>query len=309
MFLFYYTALDFFLAMVYNAIKLTFCAFCGEYIMKVYNAGFNYRHTNDFKIERKNGSGDYLLLVVKSDAYFYTDGVNIRCIPDSVIIFSKGSPQIYGAVDNNYINDWIHFDLTEQEHKKISDLGIPFDTLLHVGSAITYSSFIKQIFNEKYSQNMHKDSSMQMYFELLIYKLSEALSQKKGHEHPLYHEFEALRNDIYLNPAKERNIDIISKQLGFSRSYVQHLYKSFFGVSLVNDITSSKIEYAKALLSATNMRIKSISAQCGYSNELHFMRVFKASLGITPSKYRNSFSVSKKEMINSYSDHRSLLEK
>ncbi|HCL04174.1 MAG TPA: AraC family transcriptional regulator, partial [Lachnoclostridium phytofermentans] len=49
--------------------------------------------------------------------------------------------------------------------------------------------------------------------------------------------------------------------------------------------------YAKDLLSKTNMPIKEVANECGYKNEVHFMRQFKSIVGVTPSEYRkNSFS-------------------
>ena len=36
------------------------------------------------------------------------------------------------------------------------------------------------------------------------------------------------------------------------------------------------------------MRIIEISQQVGYDNEKHFMKTFKASVGVSPSEYRKN---------------------
>ena len=94
------------------------------------------------------------------------------------------------------------------------------------------------------------------------------------------------------------SIDKICKSLNLSRSYVQHMYKTFFGESVMSDITSSRIEYAKYLLSGTNMTVSAISQACGYDNDVHFMRIFKKTTSLTPTQFRIQIHVEKSEIEN-----------
>ena len=48
------------------------------------------------------------------------------------------------------------------------------------------------------------------------------------------------------------------------------------------------MEEAKRLLEETDLRIIEISAKIGYDNEKHFMKLFKASCGVSPSEYRKN---------------------
>ena len=96
-----------------------------------------------------------------------------------------------------------------------------------------------------------------------------------------------MRNEIQLAPQNEWNIDWISQKIQMSRSYIQHLYKRFFGMSITEDIQNSRMEYAKYLLSSTNEKISSIAKSCGYENDVHFMRLFKKQTAMTPSEFRS----------------------
>ncbi len=176
-------------------------------------------------------------------------------------------------------------------------LDISFDCILPITNSTVISSLIKSMFNEIYSQNIYKENSLASYFKHSVYKISEEIKLpdiKK--ENQYYRELSSLRNEIYLNPEKDWSIENICKRTNLSRSYIQHMYKSFFGESITSDITNSRMEYAKFLLSGTDMTINSISRLCGYNNDVHFMRQFKKLIGVTPSQYKKHIHITKEEL-------------
>ena len=57
--------------------------------MRLHKAGLSHRHANDFSICRPHGSGDWLLLVIKSPARFTVGGQECDVEPYSVILYPK----------------------------------------------------------------------------------------------------------------------------------------------------------------------------------------------------------------------------
>lgn len=268
--------------------------------MIIVNAGCNYRHPHDFCINRPHGSGDYILLILKTAAYFVFPYGRVVAPPHAVVIFKKGTPQLYGAVSDEYVNDWIHFDITAEEEAVIQTLGIPMDTVLPLQDTTVLSGFIKDIFCEKYSQNVYKEESMQLYFDLLMRKLAEQIRVSAAQkEQPYWEELHRLRNEILLAPQRDWNVNAICRSLNLSRSYVQHLYKNLFGTSVMADVLHGRMEYAKYLLSSTDFTVYNIASMCGYANDTHFMRLFKKTVGVTPSAYRETYRVSRWEVASS----------
>lgn len=264
--------------------------------MKIANVGYNYCHAPGFCVDRPYGSGDHLLLIIKSEAFFWLRGEKVIVPPNSVIIFKKGTTQLYGAVSCEYVNDWIHFDIDEQDEQFFSDLGISFDTVIPLYNVTELVGFIKHMYFELYSQNLRKKATMQKYFELLLLKLSENIHQQNiEHDHPYYHSFCTLRNKIQLAPQKAWSIDEIRKTVHLSRSYVQHLYKLFFNTSIISDVQKYRMEHAKYLLVATDTTVSAIAQDCGYDSDVHFMRIFKKVTGMTPTEFRSSFHISLNE--------------
>lgn len=255
--------------------------------MNIHEVGYHHRQASNYRINRPNGSGNYVLSVIKSAAYFVLGGKLAMTPPNTIILYKKGTPQILGAVDSKYLDDWVHFELDDDEYLIIEQLGIPFDTPLSFDDTTVFSDLIKSIATERYSQNPHKESSMEMYLRLLLNKISEKLSlPASNHDNQYYERFAALRNEIYLKPQYNWNIDAVAKKLSLSRSYIQHLYRYFFGDTVIADITKSRIAYAKYLLESADTTVSAISKMCGYQNSEHFMRVFKKEVGITPSEFR-----------------------
>lgn len=282
--------------------------------MKIVNVGYHFIHPANFVINRPHGSGDYVLLIVRTEAYFILAGKKQVTPPNSIIFFKVGTPQLYGAVGEKFANDWLHIEMSESEEKEIAALGIPFDTVLSFDSVTLFSEMIKSIFCERYSQNRYKEDSMKLYFDLMMRKIAEKLHDPNQQtENAFYGALCDLQNAIHLKPQKNWTIDEICREMNISRSYLQHLYKACFGVSITTDIQYSRMEYAKHLLSSTDLTVYNVSIACGYPNDVHFMRVFKKMTGVTPSQYRKEYGILPTEVeagkrMNPFSKKKSLSE-
>lgn len=255
--------------------------------MKINNIGYNHSHDADFQISRPDGSGDYLLLILKTPAVFTLENTDVTTQANAFILYQKGTPQFYRALGSSFTNDWLHFDMTSEELVSFKAYQIPFDTLIPVKNIHELSMFIKNISYERYSSNFYREDSMAFYLKLLFMKLSEKLRTHSDETISTYYErMSILRSQIYNMPYSDWNIPGMAHQLAISKSYFQHMYKQIFGTSAMDDVIQSRIQHAKYLLSTTTLSIKEIGALCGYKNETHFMRQFKTCEGITPSRYR-----------------------
>ena len=258
--------------------------------MKLNNAGYGFTHPKGFMINRPHGSGDFIFLLIRSEAYAVLHGKRQRISPGSVIVLREGTPQLYGSDVSEFINDWIHFSPTTDEELGFSELGISTDTPYPIPEPHTLSQIIKGICYERYSENPRREETILLYIKLLFIKLSEQISLDKSKKAtPYLAKLRELRSFIYTSPSEPMDVDRAAARLSLSRSYFQHLYKATFGVGFIADLRSARLEHAKYLLRADRgSTVASVAAACGYSSELHFMRLFKDQLGLTPTEYRNS---------------------
>lgn len=259
--------------------------------MQINKAGYNFRHPAGFMIDRPHGSGDYLLLLFKSPAFAVLHGRRERLAPGSALLYQKGTAQLYGGrPGGEFVNDWVHFEIEDTTaFAAFAALGIPADTPLVLRDADEISAALRDLVSERHAQSKHREESSVCRLWLLLYKIADQISGKDpAREHPLYSRFCALRGEIRAEPQREWRIDEICKDLMFSRSRVQHLYKQFFGRSISEEIRRGRMEYARYLLSTTDLPVGQIARACGYESDVHFMRLFKETLGVTPTAYRRT---------------------
>lgn len=255
--------------------------------MRIFDMGINNKYDNTFKIERPTWTRDYLFLYLKTSAIFIINGEKVIAPKNSVIIYHVGSPQFYYANEHIYNDSFIHFFIDE-DYSFITDLKIPFDTIIELPNLKAIPNLIRDIYTEYISIDKNKDMSIDLLLKLMFLKISNYIDDKNDINkfNKYYDILTALRTEIYLHPNKVWNIPYLAKKVNLSPSYFQYLYKKSFGCSCINDVINSRITYAKYNLSMTSYTIKEIGVLCGYNNEEFFLRQFKKSTGYTPSEYR-----------------------
>lgn len=256
--------------------------------MVLNNVGYDHCHDSDFFIDRPNGSGDYLLLILKTDAVFTLDGRDIRVPKKSFFLYPPGMPQYYRCIpQQTFSNDWMHFLLSKSEETHLRELGIPLAKPVSLPYTEFFSFCIKAIADENSAGHLHQADSIQHYFWLMCNKVSEVLQNhgsaagSTGYELLL-----TVRNQMYANPFWEWSVEWGSHQTRMSRSAFQHNYKEQFGVSFIQDLITARISYAKMLLRSTTLSVQEVGMQCGYKNYEHFARQFKKFCGVAPGQFR-----------------------
>ena len=79
-------------------------------MIHVHGIAHQFRNPSGFVVERMEGSGDYLLLFLRSAAEFDPCTGYVPVSEGHYILFRKDCPQKYRKLEGMYINDWMHFD-------------------------------------------------------------------------------------------------------------------------------------------------------------------------------------------------------
>lgn len=256
--------------------------------MKIINVGYNHCHDSDFYIDRPEGSGDNLLILLKTDAVFNIDGKDIKIPENSFFMYKKGRPQRYRCVYQSvFANDWVHFEFEGDEEKEFFNLGLDYETPVLVEDINFLSFCIKMMASENYSDNVNRHQSIYHYMFLIFSKVGEYAVKKPESRNDSYYEMiSTVRNKIYSRPYEHRTAESSAHEVRMSVSNFQHLYKKYFGVTLFQDIIRSRTEYACMLLKSTNLSAVEVAQKSGYNHYAHFVRQFKQTMGISPSEFR-----------------------
>ena len=256
--------------------------------------GYNYTHEEDFKMDRPEGPGAWLFLLVKSNAIFYINGKRNLVKKNSYVLLQPKTPCLYQGANENYEDDWFFFNMTDEEKSELLEKGLVFDTPVFLGNIEEISSLIHQISYNHFSADIYHEEIKILLTSVLFLKTAQQAKLKiiqspdvlaSKNDRLTY-----LRTRLFEEPALFSGIDEMADFMNLSRSGFQHLYSHTFGVSVIHDVIKGRIEKAKSLLSQTNFSITEISTKCGYKSEFHFMRQFKKETGLTPTEFRRSSS-------------------
>lgn len=95
------------------------------------------------------------------------------------------------------------------------------------------------------------------------------------------------RSDLSLND--------VAETIHVNPAYFSTCFKKYTGYSFVDYLTKLRIEEAKRCLGDTHRRISTIAEEIGFRDAKYFAKIFKKSVGVTPSEYRDLLYEIRKE--------------
>lgn len=96
-------------------------------------------------------------------------------------------------------------------------------------------------------------------------------------------------NFVDLNYANDCSLNNLSRETGFSYSYLSRYFKKTVGISFCEYVNSYKINKACYLLTNSDNSILQCAMDSGYSSLRSFNRNFVSHLSITPGEYRKIY--------------------
>ncbi len=86
---------------------------------------------------------------------------------------------------------------------------------------------------------------------------------------------------------KELSTSGIATRIGCSPDYLGRIYRSTYGISIVEAIHRRRIQRARHLLTMRELSIDEVAHECGFLDSNYFRRIFKRSEGMTPLHFQS----------------------
>lgn len=83
------------------------------------------------------------------------------------------------------------------------------------------------------------------------------------------------------------SLEYVASKLFLTPNYLGTVFKESVGCSFRNYLKALRMRYARDLLVTTNLTVKEIAEECGFSSTEYFTNVFKQAVNISPTAYRN----------------------
>lgn len=127
--------------------------------------------------------------------------------------------------------------------------------------------------------------------ELLIFILrgeASAGSEFPAEQGAKHRKVSEVADYICANFAEITSLDSLSDRFYISKYYLCRIFKEVTGMTITQYINANRLKRAEKLLRESSDSVIQIAAFSGFGNVTYFDRVFRESLGVSPSQYRKS---------------------
>ncbi len=200
---------------------------------------------------------------------------------DAQVSFAAFSSQFLENI--NYIKIISNLLMTIIENPTIS---------LSEKTASVYKDFFALLVKAEADPDTSLDTSLPAVLDVIIRNISSQYQKYGDWKEPamtrdreIAREFTQL---VWKHYAKEHSASFYAEQLRITLPHFCYVIRKSTGLTALDIIANVIIMDAKAQLKSTNLPIKEIASNLGYSNAAFFDKYFKRYVGMSPMEYRNS---------------------
>jgi AraC-like DNA-binding protein len=104
--------------------------------------------------------------------------------------------------------------------------------------------------------------------------------------HPVYAKIAAAVKHLHQNYTQTIAMADLVKLTGLSVAQLERNFHKIFSLTPRQMMVKIRLDAASSLLAESQLSITDIAVACGYQDHSAFSRIFKATVGMTPSEYR-----------------------
>lgn len=186
--------------------------------------------------------------------------------------------------------------LHNEKHKGISSLYVVgFETDINIGfyfskrDSVEINNLIVKIINEQKNAKLGYEELIEIYLKQILIFIDRQKNTKTTKT-----KSEAISKVVsYLDEyfLMKINLDELAKDIGYCPDRFRIIFKKEVGINPKKYIINKKTDYAKKLLTETNLTIDEIANKLGFSFCSRFSTFFKENVGQSPLDYRRQNTI------------------
>lgn len=245
--------------------------------------------------ERPDGAEEPVLIICMSGAgWFRAEGYAGRLGSGQTLLLPRGAPHVYGADSSDpWSIYWVHFDGHDADHyvRHVTDTHRPCVIKVSREMAQRLEMHFRDIFQR--FRRGYAPRALLMAAHILREGLGRLFFDNPkfvpGRHRRVRSELESVVDFMVQSPSAMHSLSDLARRASLSVPHFSVLFRRQYGRSPMGYLTHLRIRESCRLLDSTDYRIKEIAPRVGFSDPLHFSRVFRRVMGCSPRQYRQAF--------------------
>jgi AraC-like DNA-binding protein len=222
----------------------------------------------------------YLMYVLKGNLYDINQKHKTSCSTGHLLLHNWDEPHFNEKHSSDSRGFHIEFERSWFKKKQL-DIG------LWEGSQLIKNPKSHHLLAKIYFEFKCQDIYSNVSIELLLFQLCESIESEKildNNDEPLW--MNTLREILHENH-KTLSLSYLSEVLGVHAAHLSRAIPKYLKTTLGDYVRQQKIKVAIVHLINSKLSLTEIAYAAGFSDQSHFIKVFKMYIGMTPSQFRN----------------------
>ncbi len=248
-----------------------------------------YPEARGHRMQRLEHDDNLLLYCVEGAGWLETGADRREVVQGELMLLPQGLAHTYGANPRNpWTLYWVHFQgistrvfmdyLGYRDGEPLVPVGVSPALLAAFNSLLS-------VRRTGYSTGAFINAANQLRHLFTQFAMERGRLQA---QHPGALDLEAIQAYMQDNIHQPLELEDLAAVAHLSKFHFSNRYKALTGYSPIKHFLHMKIEYACQLLDSSELSVKAIAAELGYSDPLYFSRLFSRTLGMSPRAYRSS---------------------
>lgn len=242
-------------------------------------------------ISTRNNIYSFLFLVVTngSGSFSYMGKTRSIHAGDCVFIDCREPYSHESSGDDPWTLTWVHFYGKDLPDFYMQYRNMGFTYFFHPVSLANILSTLSNLYHEQEHKSSTTEIMSHKYLtDIVVFAFAENREEEKESV-SMNEKLQQIREYMSVHYSEKITLNSLAGLFYISKFHLSREYKRFFGVTIMNDLTSLRISQAKSLLRFTDRSIEQIAEECGFLDGTYFIKVFKSAENMTPYSYRTKW--------------------
>ena len=247
------------------------------------NMMFTERKEVPWKHDRPRMAYHYLSLTIEGTAFIKSGNETYVLKPGEMIYIPKGADYHSRSRELPFSFIMVEFDFVEDKF-----LNFNFKPVFRFDNP----EKIKEIMFDLYNAWQDKSAGNKLKLKMIMYRLLNAMVKQSSELQDSYSYKKIKKAISYMEKnytLEYTDVSKLAEMCEISTVQFNRIFKNLYNTTPAKYMNTLRINDAKTMLKSTNTPISLIAEKCGFSSNYYFSRLFKASVGLSPLKYREKF--------------------